>query len=252
MKEADKLTDKETWQFYWDNKGLNSLFVEQNLLFHKLFERLFETNRINSFIEIGGYPGTYSAYVKKYFRPKFVAFIDFVNDRKIYKKLLKANNLEESDISIIEQDLFNNNISVKFDLVFSNGFIEHFNDTGEILLKHRELLSSEGYVLIALPNFRGINGWIQKKYDPKNYLIHNINCMDIEFLRNELTRVELTNSEVFYYGNFSIWLENLGEKNKLFQLGFKIVWFIGKVLSKMLRFQSKIFSPYICIIAQNK
>jgi SAM-dependent methyltransferase len=245
------LTNKKVWASYWAHKNHPAKTIQGNIIFSDLFSQIIKSQNPQSFIEIGGFPGTFSVYVKKYFNLRVVEFIDFVVNEEVTKKLLQNNNLDEGSIGVIKDDLFKFVPQKKYDLVFSNGFIEHFNDTKEVIAKHKEFLSESGTALITLPNFKGFNGWLQKTFDPENFKIHNIDCMDIQFLEQIVKELGFKEFDVFYYGVFSIWLENFSEKNIFFKAVFKAVWFIGKTISKILRFRTKYFSPYICIIAKN-
>lgn len=246
----NNLTDKTLWGSYWDYKKGGNTVVNRTILFNDIFEHLNKSKTIDSFIEIGGWPGTYSVFVKKFLDVKKVDFIDFVSDDTQFKELLTNNGLEAGDVRVINEDLFNHSISDKYDLVFSNGFIEHFNDTQEVLQKHRDLVADRGHVLILLPNFRGFNGWLQKRFDKKNYAIHNIECMHLSFLKTCMENLGFKDVTVSYSGRYSIWLENIKSKNFLFKFFFKLIWITGKVVSKLLPFESRAFSPYICIIAK--
>ncbi len=248
----NRLTDRKIWSRYWNNKQLDACVVPRDLVFSDLFEKIFSGKNINSFIEIGGFPGVYSVFVKKYFALKQTDFLDFVSEEAVLERLLDANGLEKGDVIMREEDLFNHQISSKYDLVFSNGFIEHFNDTEEVLQKHKDLLSEKGVVFVLLPNFRGLNGWFQKLFDRDNYKIHNIDCMNITYLKEVVEKIDLEVVEAGYYGKFSIWLENYSSKNILFKFFFKLTWFIGKIISKILPFETKSFSPYIYMIARMK
>jgi len=163
--------------------------------------------------------------------------------------LAKINGLEENDIDIVEADLFNKKNNRKFDLVFSNGLIEHFENTQEIIDIHASYLNDGGTLYISLPNFRGLNGWLQKNFDKENYEKHYIECMNTALLKNVSENIGLKNVKVFYFGKFMIWLENIQQKSGVFQVGFKTLWLCFKVIFKLIPIETKWFSPYIVIIA---
>jgi hypothetical protein len=97
-----------------------------------------------------------------------------------------------------------------------------------------------------------VNGWVQKTFDRDNYLKHNIDCMDPELLKNTLEELELTVVKSSYLGKYSIWLENKDQKSRLTKAFIKSIWFIGKVATTIIPFESKILSPYIILEAKNK
>jgi len=133
--------------------------------------------------------------------------------------------------------------------VFSNGIIEHFEDTQVVIQKHVDLLSDDGQLFISLPNFRGINGWFQKKFDPENYFKHNIDSMDIEKLKIYCQNLELKNVRVFYNGVFMVWLENQDIQPIWVNIFKKGVWVLGKIISRIYRKNTQLLSPYIIILA---
>jgi 2-polyprenyl-3-methyl-5-hydroxy-6-metoxy-1,4-benzoquinol methylase len=70
-----------------------------------------------------------------------------------------------------------------FDLVYSSGVIEHFEDARPIVRSHVALTRPGGKALIALPDYGGIYGRLQRWFDPANLAIHNLEIMSPEALR---------------------------------------------------------------------
>ena len=70
-----------------------------------------------------------------------------------------------------------------FDLVFSCGLIEHFEDPAPMVAAHVELLAPGGVALIAIPNYSGIYLRLQAWCDPKNLEIHNLGIMNEAAMR---------------------------------------------------------------------
>jgi SAM-dependent methyltransferase len=139
-----------------------------------------------------------------------------------------------------------------FDLAISNGLIEHFEDTKDIIARHIDFLKPDGILFISLPNFKGLNGWFQKTFDPENYNKHYIPCMDIAFLQNTCKELNLENIDVKYTGGFMIWLENESTQPIWVKLFKKACWLPFKLFFKLVPIETKFFSPYILITAQKK
>ncbi len=59
-----------------------------------------------------------------------------------------------------------------FDLVFSNGVAEHFEDTGAALRQMAVYLRPEGLLLTIVPNLAGWLGWLQGKISPAVMATH--------------------------------------------------------------------------------
>lgn len=175
--------------------------------------------------------------------------LDFVIDEDTIRKLLDINNLNVDDITTIEGDLFSHVLESKFDLVMSNGLIEHFDDTRFIIQQHTSFLSPGGCLFITLPNFRGLNGWFQKTFDRDNFDKHFIDCMDLHYLTRLCIELGLKDIKVFYSGRFMLWLENEQTLNLWIRIFRRSMWLVLKVLTKILPFESKALSPFIVITA---
>ena len=241
----DTFTEKETWEAYW-SKYVPEIIVRKNQ-FQSLLEGLEDGEWKKSFIEIGGFPGTFAIYFKKFKNYK-VSLLDYYISQPIIYSLLNKNGIKESELEVIESDIFNYETDKKYDLVFSSGFIEHFQDTEKVIKAHVDLLDTSGQLLITLPNLTGLNGWIQKKYDVANYDNHNIQCMNINKLRMHCEALELKNIEVDFYGKPTIWLEHTAPVSIFFR---KIVKNVSLSL-KLFPFKGATLSPFIYIKANKE
>ncbi|MFZ4101321.1 MAG: class I SAM-dependent methyltransferase [Sphingobacterium thalpophilum] len=246
---ANQLTDRQFWTNYWESKPDLVILIEKNYLFHQQLEEIVKTNKVQTAIELGGFPGYYSIFLYKYLGVSTTLFDYFIHP-DILKKVLNKNGLDESEIPVIENDVFHYHPEQKYDLVLSCGLIEHFKDTKDIIERHLEFLKPGGTLFITLPNFRSVNGWVQKTFDRDNYLKHYIECMDTKYLAAILEEVGMKSIKSSYFGRYSVWLENKDQKSGLTKAFIKSIWFIGKVVTKVLPFESKLLSPYIVLEAK--
>jgi SAM-dependent methyltransferase len=69
------------------------------------------------------------------------------------------------------------------DMVVSLGFIEHFDDLDAVFARHLEFVAPGGRLVIGVPNFRGINGWLQARADREYLDLHNLEAMRPELYR---------------------------------------------------------------------
>ncbi len=244
------LTDRAFWVNYWENKKGLAVPLPANYLFHRQLAKIIQTKPIQTAIELGGFPGYYAVFLKKYFKLD-VSLLDYFVHPPVVNALLEKNGLTENDVHIIETDLFKYVPEKKYDLVLSCGLIEHFNDTADIIKRHISFLRPGGSLFITLPNFRSVNGWFQKKFDRENYDKHNIDSMDPALLKAICEKAGLKNVSAVYFGGFSVWLENEDQKAWPVRLLKKVVWLTGKVLTKLIHFESRSLSPYIMLIAEN-
>ncbi|GGC06899.1 hypothetical protein GCM10011325_37160 [Dyadobacter sediminis] len=127
-------------------------------------------NKIESLLEIGGFLGYYSAWIRKKVSI-VVTLLNFVIYRQLVHQLEAANNIKKGEIDILETDLFKYSSNKKNDLVMSNELIEHYKNK-DIINEHISLLSDQGILFITLPNFRGLNKWFQRSFDQDDYYKH--------------------------------------------------------------------------------
>lgn len=161
-------------------------------------------------MEIGCAPGRHLAYVAKHFKAH-VSGLDYSK-----KGIAASRNLFNfygitGDLRC--EDIFSTSfVNDNFDVVYSLGVIEHFNDPTDIVRRHVLLLKQGGTALIIIPNYSGFYGGLQKYFDPKNLLIHNMDIMHTKVL-TKLTPTDLhVEANAFPYGRFSPWLINLSRK----------------------------------------
>jgi SAM-dependent methyltransferase len=243
------LTDRAFWVNYWESKNGLSVNIPANYLFHEELGRLIKGQQVKTAIELGGFPGYYAVFLKKYFRLD-VTLLDYFVHQPITNDLLQTNGLQESDVQIVETDLFNYKPEQQYDLVLSCGLIEHFNDTTDIINRHIAFVKPGGTLFITLPNFKALNGWLQKEFDRENYDKHNISCMDPAFLASICQKAGLQVIQSRYFGNFSLWLEDEKQKPAAVRLLKSSLWIAGKILTKLVPFNSKQLSPYIILEAR--
>lgn len=246
---TNELTDRAFWTKYWESKKGLAVPIPSNYLFHKELSQLVKQGEVKTAIELGGFPGYYTIFLKKHLGVQ-ACLLDYFVHPAIIEDLCSVNEVDPREIQIIETDLFTYQPREKYDLVLSCGLIEHFKDTQDIISRHIAFLKPGGTLFITLPNFRGFNGWIQKAFDRSNYEKHEIACMDPELLKKIIQDLGLEVKQAGYYGKFSAWLENWDEQNIFIKGFFKAAWFTGKVFTKIIPFESKALSPYILIEAK--
>lgn len=245
---SNLLTDRDFWVKYWESKTNLSVVIPENYLFHQELANTVKKNKVKTAIELGGFPGYYAVFLKKYLKLD-VTLLDYFVHEPITRQLLQTNGLTATDITIIETDLFKYTPEQQYDLVLSCGLIEHFNDTADIIKRHIAFVKPGGTLFITLPNFKALNGWFQREFDRENYDKHNIDCMDPTLLAQICRDAGLEVIQARYFGRFSLWLENEQQKSFGVRLLKKTMWFVGKVLTKVFPFDSKQLSPYILLEA---
>lgn len=239
MKENNNITDKEFWDNYWSNYRYDK--VPQKVVFEKFMPKLTWGQ---SFIEIGGFPGVFAAC---FYRRGVsdVTILDFHINKQIVRNFERVNQLPEGTIQCIESDFFAFSSDRKYDVVFSSGFIEHFEDTQDVISRHVDLLSEKGQLLILIPNFLGLNGKLQRRFDRENLEAHNLQSMEIPYLKEIMRTFNLRDISVDYIGKPMLWLEPKPEHRN------RRKWV--KMLSyavKLFPLKGKFLSPFIAIYAR--
>lgn len=244
---SNELTDRAFWLEYWESKKNLVFEIPSGYPFLSELDALIGNRGIRTLLEIGGFPGYYSVWAHRL--GVAATLLDFVVHRPILRELEKANHIPEGATAVVEADIFALQADTKYDLVMSNGLIEHFYDTEDIVKRHSQFVKPGGTLFISLPNFRGLNGWFQKTFDPANYEKHNIGCMDPGYLRAVCENIGLENVEARYSGYFMLWLENVEAQPFWVRAFMKLTWFPIKVFFKIFPFNTRVFSPYIVVTA---
>src|SRR5260221_8495282 len=113
---SNELTDKAFWANYWESKQGLAFNVPPNYTFYKLLERIIKQHKPETAIELGGFPGYYAIFLKKYFSLNTTLF-DYYIHNGVLKEVLNTNDLTEKDVEVIEGDLFNYQPQKQYDLV---------------------------------------------------------------------------------------------------------------------------------------
>ncbi|MCY1505567.1 hypothetical protein D9M68_397860 [compost metagenome] len=248
---SNLLTDRNFWVHYWESKKGLVMPIPADYLFHHELGSLVKREHVQTAIELGGFPGYYAVFLKKYLKLN-VTLLDYFVHQPLTEALLQKNNLPADAVHIIETDLFKYIPEQQYDLVLSCGLIEHFNDTADIIQRHIAFVKPGGSLFITLPNFKALNGWFQKQFDRSNYDKHNLGCMDPELLSSICRGAGLEVIQARYFGRFSVWLENEREKSLAVRILKQAVWLAGKIITKVIPFESKALSPYILLEAKKR
>jgi SAM-dependent methyltransferase len=247
-----RLTNQKHWDDYWNSIDLPSEVQKSpdNLLLNeelKIFDRFLPKKSL-SVLEIGGAPGQYLAYMYKQYGYD-IHSLDY--SPAGCRKTIENFKLLDIPVTIYERDVFSDLSDLPlFDIVFSMGLIEHFENVSEIVKKHTDLLKANGILILGLPNFRGINRFFLKRLAPKMLSQHNLDTMDISSWN--LFEEELNLKRLFraYVGGFEpatfLLKENPSLINNFFYLNAKILnKLFHRNFSSLRKYNSKHISGYI-------
>lgn len=134
-----------------------------------------------------------------------------------------------------------------FDLVFSCGLIEHFENPSEMIEAHVRLVAPGGTALIAIPNYSGIYLRLQGLCDPENLKIHNLRIMSEASMKALAPKLSDAKARSFRYGRFSPWLISLPAK--FGALGKLVAWGLN-FIAQLQFFEIKSVSSLVVLEVQ--
>ena len=251
MSEGKKLTKQRFWEDYWNNKLINTSKKKDTLLKQELlmmFDKYLPFDDSLNVLEIGGAPGEFLLYIAKKFGYK-VSSMDYsrVGNEKTKETFLN-NGI---DITIYQQDFFAyKDESLKFDIVYSLGFIEHFENVEKVVERHLDFLNPGGILLLGVPNLSGIYHLFLKHLAPSHDKTHNLKIMDIDNWEIFEKKNKLKTIFRGYIGGFEPMIMKKLYVNSLFN---QILYFTVKILmvvfsfhmSFLRRYNSKYWSGYV-------
>jgi 2-polyprenyl-3-methyl-5-hydroxy-6-metoxy-1,4-benzoquinol methylase len=151
------------------------------------------------FLEIGCAPGKMLSWVAAVLGAQ-VSGLDYSEPGvRVAKRLFRELALPAD---IRHEDVFSTTFPENsFDVVYSAGVIEHFEDPTSIVRIHVKLLKPGGLALITVPNLRGLYGRLASK---ETLDIHNLDIMTPEALRDVVPRDLAGSVEAFRHGRFTL------------------------------------------------
>ena len=163
---------------------------------------------------------------------------------------LKSNNFKTG--SFEQADVLTLNKEKQYDVVFSAGFIEHFERFEEMIDLHAKLVKPGGYVYITAPNFGGaVQLKLHSLLDKENLNRHFIPSMDVKKWENVLIKNNFEIIEAGYIGGIDFWVDQ--QKRSA---GQKLLLSLTKKVVKLLRRinlpNNRAYSPECIIIAKKK
>lgn len=199
----NELTDKEYWQKYYGDRNVNTRGIVRTCSrYDTYWDMLIHANEQEQpldLIEIGGYPGRYLAYLATKYKLSPTS-LDFNSDRKTIEKTFQLFDIKDFDI--IQTDFLKHKPQRQYDIVISNGFIEHFVNFDEVLDLHLPYLKKGGTLLVMIPNMRHYIYWYKLLVDKPNLDIHNVESMKPEVFRSFANRNNLNTLHLGYFGGF--------------------------------------------------
>lgn len=201
---TDRLTSQGYWEGYYQNGALTREQIEGICsIYDDFWDGLILENEAcppKTIIEIGGYPGRYLAYLSAKYG-LIPTSLDFNSDDQRISDAMCAFGI--SKYHVIRADFIGYVPDQQYDIVISNGFIEHFNNYEAVLDEHVKYLKPGGTMFLMIPNMRYYSWFYKTLVDRANLLIHNTKCMKKEVFTSFATRNHLKLARLEYYGGFA-------------------------------------------------
>jgi SAM-dependent methyltransferase len=242
---AGAYTSKSDWDGYFSGRVPRRV---ESIFFSELLEPYLQRNPEKNVLEVGCAGGEYLCYFSK--RYGFQPFgVDYSDEIEQTNEIFAFNGMPLP--TLYKADFFNWNPGRAFDVVFSVGFIEHFEDPRPVIQKHVDLLKSKGFLIITLPHFAHAQYFLHWLIDRDNLKLHNVRIMRLGVLKKALGGLPLTLHHLDYYQTFGFWTERR-TWNPLQRLTERAIVTWGKILWKIFGFRASnfLFSPQIVLIAQ--
>ncbi|MBS1963128.1 MAG: class I SAM-dependent methyltransferase [Bdellovibrionales bacterium] len=139
-----------------------------------------------------------------------------------------------------------------FDIVLSNGFLEHFPDWERCFEGHLDLVRPGGLLLLATPNFVGkTQRFLHEVLDRENFDRHCLEAMNLEGWRRlaESRGFEVLRAD--YFAEFDFW--NGPQRRPLWQKAIgRGIQALIPILRLFIPSNSSSASPYLGIVARRK
>jgi len=229
------------------------------MLWEVLCKKYLPYNPEYKVIEVGCAPGKYLANFHRTFgyKPYGVEYSE--KGVEITKEHFRAAHLDPE--GVIYADFFDKNFheahKEKYDVVFSRGFIEHFDDVKRVVELHSNLIKKGGYMVIMIPNLSGINKVIAKILNRSSYNLHNVSIMNPKTFNSLFSEIAFNKLYCGHVGLFSIGLFNTDKKWKYYI--YRMLLLLQRPFDFALRIvcgtkpiTSQYTSPYLLCIARKK
>ncbi len=245
------LTSRE----YWDHNRKKEFkpWEVKETQFSSIFEKYLPVDDNFSCVEIGAYPGSNLCYLAKRFKYYPVA-IEFSEHCDHIEKLLRFNGIEK--FKVLKQDLFDP-VDMKFDIVTSFGFIEHFENYEEVIDRHVQLLKPGGYLVMSCPYLDNFQGRLRELVYTEEKLqqvlsSHNLKVMNLDEIKRVLSKYDMEICLSDFIMSNKIWFDpNADYIKPQMRWLVKYLLTINAVGGERIP-SSRLYSPMIMVIARDK
>ena len=196
---AGDAAGKEYWNSVWEKLPPVALYDGPVCEQHPVLSRFLAHAGGGDAIEIGCATGNYMIYLNKEFGYR-VDGLDYSDHMDYVRANLLHNGIEDSELR--RADFFSCVPAKKYDLVFSGGFAEHFDDHELAVKKHAEWAKPGGLVVIMVPNLTHIHKLLCRLFAPEVLRVHRFPLMRSEVMRQTQEKADLQVLHCGYHKTF--------------------------------------------------
>lgn len=235
-----KLADHTFWTAYWEHQPITDFVLAP------LLDKFVPT--ASEYCEIGCSPGSTLIHFF-HTRQCKVTGLDYA---AIAATRTRLDSAGVDKYTLIEEDFLTFHTDVRYDVVASYGFIEHFDDPQVIIEKQAGLVKEDGLLIISVPNIRYFNYVLYKLFAPKLLSIHNLSIMDVKVLRDTIKALDFD----ILYGNYYKSCFLFFNPNNAAIATRPLLKMVFHMLRRCLtalnldRLPNRFFSPYIVLVAR--
>jgi 2-polyprenyl-3-methyl-5-hydroxy-6-metoxy-1,4-benzoquinol methylase len=244
---ALETTVSRTAKEFWQGRSYHSAAeAAPKSELQPIFDRFLPKRSDWSVIEIGACPGNHllALACSHGYQPVALDFLPHVRELPATFSRHGIENLE-----VIEQDFLSLQETRCYNVVMSLGFIEHFNNAEEVLIKHWKLVANNGLLLLSLPIFGPMQMTLRRLILTPEKLAeslqaHNTRVMDLRVLkkwcRSLPEAVILKCAHMDQMGTWFYSSDPFVRRNRRWILWS---WKICSLVPKMLNISCRLFSP---------
>jgi cyclopropane fatty-acyl-phospholipid synthase-like methyltransferase len=171
------------WNTTWKNLPPFERYQGPVYEYHSVLAKFLTQAHGREAIEVGCVPGNCLIYLAKQFGYR-VSGVDYSDQLSYTRENLRSNGI--CDAELFQCDLFHFHPPKQYDLVFSYGFVEHFDDHEQVIRRHEELTAPGGMVVIIVPNLTHLHRVLCGRFAPQILAVHRFPLMHAEILRRGL------------------------------------------------------------------
>ena len=237
------LVPQEHWDSLYQNSNLVQIYDNDpvSLWLHQFVP----PGQGKSCFEIGCYPGRILSFFGK--KGYTLSGVDLTPNVEQLPGWFQSLGYDIGKFQ--RSDFFALDTKEQYDIVGSFGFIEHFNDWHEVILKQASLVKENGLVVIEVPNFAGaIQRLLHLFLDYKNYMGHTTSAMYPIVWSEILSLIGFEIIYCGYFGKFGFWVQEPSASTTKLVLTYNILRSMEKL--KKADTPDHMMAPYCGVIAR--